>query len=58
MEDEHHVIFVCPQYGEVRHLYQDLLRKNDDIKLSLNLSFADCYETAKILQDIESLRNK
>ena len=58
LEDEHHVIFVCTRYAEIRQRFANLINKNNDIKLFLNPSFADCYETATFLYEIEAIRDK
>ena len=58
LEDEQHAVFVCVRYNEIRQRYENLLNKMNDIKLLLNPSFVDCYETASLLKDIEAIRNK
>ena len=58
LEDEQHVIFVCIRYHEFRQKFAELLTKNYNIKLLLNPSYLDCFETAILLKEIEAIINQ
>ena len=56
LEDEQHVIFVCPRYIDIREQHQELLTTNADIQTFLNPEKENVLETAKLLHEIEALR--
>ena len=56
LEDEEHVIFVCPAYHIIRNKYHQLLGINNTIEFILNPKREYITETAKLLYDIESTR--
>ena len=56
VEDEEHVIFMCPRYNDIRINYQTLLRKNNNIKLFLSPSYTDIRETSELLHEVEAFR--
>ena len=56
LEDESHVIFVCPIYQSVRSKFQHLLAVNTDIKSILNPNSTFVVEIAQLLYDIEDTR--
>ena len=55
MEDEYHVVFVCPVYEALRDRYQSLL-ECDSIATFLDPKFDDIRDTASFLHEIEELR--
>ena len=54
LEDEYHVVFVCPKYDVARRGHEQLL-SNKDISAFLDCSFPNIQETALILHDIERI---
>ena len=57
IEDEHHVIFDCSLYKDIREKYREYLLKNNSVKLILDpISEEDFCSAAKLLIDIESIR--
>ena len=56
LEDEQHVIFVCPIYNNIRLDYEELLSTNNTITMLLNPNRELVITTAKLLYDIENLR--
>ena len=55
IEDEYHVIFVCPLYTTIRHNYVDLVESNN-ISMFLDPSFNRMKRTANFLHEIELFR--
>ena len=55
MEDEYHVVFVCPVYESLRERYRSLL-ECDNIATFLDPKFDDIRDTASFLHEIEELR--
>ena len=55
LEDEQHVIFVCPIYNNIRLDYEELLSTNNTITMLLNPNRELVITTAKLLYDIENL---
>ena len=58
LEDEDHVIFVCPIYQPIRVKYTRLLTDNNSISMILNPNNNMVVDVAKLLYDIEALRDK
>ena len=58
LEDEAHVIFICPLYRTIRVKYTRLLIDNNGIKSILNPNNGIIIEVAKLLYEIEDLRVK
>ena len=56
LEDEFHVVFVCPLYNTARRKYQHLLASNS-IAMFLNPCFENMRDTALFLHEIELIRN-
>ena len=56
LEDEEHVIFVCPLYYSIRTKHQQLLSTKRNIKDILNPDHEFIVSTAKLLYDIEDER--
>ena len=56
VEDEQHVIFVCPRYNGIRQQHQELLTTNTNIQAFLNPEKENVLETANLLHEIEALR--
>ena len=56
VEDEKHVIFECPRYGEIRTNYEHLTN-DGDISNFLNPEYGNLVDTAKFIYDIESNRD-
>ena len=57
LEDEHHVIFICPRYGCVRRKYEHLVT-DGDIRNFLNPEYVNMVNTANFLYDIEARRRE
>ena len=57
LEDEDHVVFVCPAYQTVRTKFHRLLSTNSDIQSILNLKSELIIETVLLLYDVEKIRN-
>ena len=57
LEDEQHVIFVCPLYNGIRREYDELLR-NRTITMFLNPNRDNIVSTARLLHTIEKLRKE
>ena len=57
VEDEEHVIFVCPLYSAVRLKHRQVLSVNNTIKSILNPTREFIINIACLLHDIESSRN-
>ena len=57
LEDEHHVVFICPRYGCVRRKYEHLTT-DGDISKFLNPEYANMVSTANFLYDIEARRRE
>ena len=55
IEDEYHVIFVCPLYAIIRHNYLDLVESNS-IYMFLDPAFNQMKRTAAFLHEIELFR--
>ena len=58
LEDEYHVVFVCPVYQTLRIKYRRLLSANDDIKSILNPKKESIIETAQLLYEVEKVRKE
>ena len=56
LEDECHVIFVCPLYSHIRQNYRYLFQRISSINNFLNPSSNDAKFVAKVLLDIEACR--
>ena len=56
LEDENHVIYICPRYSEIRTKYQDLLQKNYNVEMLLNPTYTKIIETSEFLHEVEALR--
>ena len=57
VEDEQHVIFICPLYQRTREKYQQLLEKYESVSKLLNpTSLCDAEEVGNLLMDIEKIR--
>ena len=56
VEDEQHVIYECPRYGEIRNNYEHLTN-GGDISNFLNPEYGNMMDTAKFIYDIESKRD-
>ena len=57
LEDEHHVVYVCPRYELVRDNYQHLT-EDGDIKTFLNPVYGRMKDTASFIYDIETRRSE
>ena len=57
MEDEYHVVFVCPVYKSLRDKYRSLLLC-DSISTFLDPVFCDIRDTARFLHEIEEVRKE
>ena len=55
IEDEQHVVFVCPLYQTIRTELEDLLRKNTTITMFINPDRYSIILTARMLFSIEKL---
>ena len=55
IEDEHHVVFVCPTYDTVRNGHETLLSSNN-ISIFLDCNISNMKETATLLHQIEQIR--
>ncbi len=55
LEDEKHVVYVCPRYQHLRERYKHLTELND-IKRLLNPEYTYMKDTANFIRDIESRR--
>ena len=53
MEDEHHVIFDCPRYTDVRNEHIQLIQNHKTISEILNPGFIHMREVANLLHGIE-----
>ena len=59
LEDEHHAIFVCPVFHNVRMKHCGVILKYDSIKSLLNPEYVDMYQVANFLGEIDDvLRNR
>ena len=58
LEDEQHVLFVCPIYNNIRQEYEELLTANGTVTKILNPDRDSIISTAKLLYDIEKLRKQ
>ena len=59
LEDEHHAIFVCPVFHNVRMKHCGVMLKYDSIKSLLNPEYVDMYQVANFLGEIDDvLRNR
>ena len=56
LEDEEHVIFVCPRYNEIRERHNELLEERSDIQLFLSPTYESVYEIATFICEVETLR--
>ena len=57
LEDEHHVVYVCPRYELVRDNYQHLT-EDGNIKTFLNPAYGRMKDTASFIYDIEARRSE
>ena len=57
VEDEHHVIFICPRYNDLRTEHGQLVRKSATVTAFLNPFEDDMKSTATYLRDIEKRRS-
>ena len=57
VEDEHHVIFICPRYDNLRTEHDQLVRKSTTVAAFLNPCEDDMKSTATYLRDIEKRRS-
>ena len=57
LEDEEHVILICPRYAEVRLKYENVVT-NTNIHNFLNPSFEDIKDTANLIYGIERKRQE
>ena len=57
LEDEHHVIYICPQYSCIRRKYEHLI-ENSDVRKFLNPEYANMMNTANFIYDIEARRQE
>ena len=55
LEDENHVVYVCPRYQQLREQYKHLTEMKN-IKSLLNPKYANMKDTATFIRDIESRR--
>ena len=53
VEDEHHVIFHCPRFDDVRRTHVRLLQQYQTVGEMLNPNFANMNNVAGMLHDIE-----
>ena len=59
VEDEHHVIFICPLYNQIRSNHVSILTLKKSVKSLLNpRTKYELYETAKMLSAMEKLHWK
>ena len=58
VEDEYHVVFICPVYSDIRIKYLRLLSANNTIKKILNAKRDFIIDTANLLLDIEHIRSE
>lgn len=56
VEDEQHVIFICPRYEDIRRKYEEIVIGN--IRNFLNPSYTNMMDTANFIHDIERRRRK
>ena len=56
VEDEHHVVFDCPRYTNIRNQYNHLTN-NHNITTFLQPSYNDMIDTATFIYAIEKKRN-
>ena len=57
IEDENHVIFVCPRYDDIRMDHTQLIQKSTTVTAFLNPCVDDMKSTATYLHEIEKRRN-
>ena len=53
LEDEHHALFICPQYDTIRLTFRDYLSTYDTVKKVLNPNHQSIAETATLLHKID-----
>ena len=59
VEDEHHAIFQCRLYNQVRSKFPHIFNKPQNVKSFLNPKSKDkLYDIANILLEIEKIREK
>ena len=58
LEDESHVVFVCPLYESIRKEYGQLLKEGTTITMLLSPDRDNIISTARLLYDIENLRKE
>ena len=59
VEDEEHVLFVCPLYNQVRLSHPRIFNPPNSVKTILNPTTRDVlYETANVLRQIEKIHAK
>ena len=59
VEDEHHVIFVCPLYSSVRRKYHDFMSKHHTITSIINpVTIQDAECLGSMLLEIEKIRKQ
>ena len=56
VEDEQHVIFICPRYEDIRRKYEEIVIGN--IQNFLNPSYTNVMGTANFIHDIERRRRE
>ena len=57
LEDEHHVIFICPNYHVIRVKFMHLLSVNNSIESILNPRREFIVDIAKLLYEIQNVKN-
>ena len=55
LEDEHHTIFVCPVFHNLRMKYDEVILKYSSIGEILNPVYVDLYTVANFLGEIDDV---
>ena len=58
LEDEHHVIFICPRYNDIRTIHTQLLENTTSVAELLNPSYDNTKRAANFIHDIEKRRKE
>ena len=58
LEDENHVIYLCPQYNDLRLQHSSLLERVSTLAEFLNPAESDMKETASYIRSIETRRQE
>ena len=53
LEDEHHAIFICPTFSNIRMKFADILNKYRSIKSILNPDINDAVHVANLIDEID-----